>query len=201
MEKFKHLQVPLKEHAMHKHVLAIRGRTASSRDKYLNLLNSTIVRAEEYEPWFQFYHVLWKPWHNYVPLTTDTLPCIVKMLQDPANEEKLKRIAARGAEVGKYLTQQKVDDLMRKILLRYAAMQQYTVDEDPIYFLKRFGHFVKKRYKNAQVMPDDRAPVKFMFSRWISRRIKQMLSCRYNGTYVENSTQKLAYNSPYKCWY
>ena len=223
MERFKHLSVPLEEHVNYRFLAAVRGRTASNRDKYLSLLSSTIVRMEEEEPWFQFYHALWKPWVNYVPMNASNVSCLVKLIQNQSNLPFFEKIAARGAEVGDFLSEEVVENYMRSVLNRYANLQRYTVDPDPVEFTRRFYYFVKKRYANAQVMPDDRNPVKFIFYKWISRRIRQMLACReeaaaasapsFSSTFINGSgvvggsgsssfmTPKPTPPAKIKCWY
>lgn len=198
MEKFKHLIVPLVNHTAYRYLLAIRGRTASSRDKYLNALNSTILWAAEddggdEQPWFQFYHALWKPWVNYVPLRPGNAQCTLDLLDD--NADFAEEIAARGAEVGQFLTQEVVDKQMLKTLRMYASLQTYTVPTDPIEFVRDMYYFVKRRYKTAQVMPDDRNPVKFVFSSWLKRRVRQLQSC------LVNDTRTFSYHNQTGCWY
>ena len=197
MEKFKSMQVPLRDHAAYRYLMAIRGRTAASRDKYLSLLNSTVLWAregdEDESPWFQFYHTMWRPWVNYVPVQPDTAQCTLKLLDD--NEEAAARLARRANDIGAFLTQERVDLQLVETLKAWRDAQDYKVDPDPIEFVRTIYHFVKRHYKNTQVMPDDRNPVKFIFSSWLKRRVRQMMSCR------ANATQTFSYHRQTGCWY
>lgn len=199
MERFKHLVKPLHEHTWYKFLLAIRGRTASSRDKYLNLLNSTILWAQDHHlddrPWFQFYHALWKPFVNFVPLYVANAKCAIDFLISDVGQQHAERIAAASLDVGRFLTQERVDEHLLDVLSRYADLQQFDVDPDPIEFVQHFYGFVKRWYKNAQVMPDDRNPVKFMFYKWLKRRVRQMQACK------ENTTEIFSYHRQGGCWY
>lgn len=198
MERFKQFKVPLPDHARYQYLLAVRGKTASSRDKYLNLLGSTIVWVSEDEPWFQFYHRLWKPYLNYVPMSSDNAVCVARMLQNKSSLDAAALIAQRSQELGRFLTQDVVDAYFTRTLRRYADIQTFTVPPDAIDYMKQVHHRVKKKYRTALVMPDDQSPVKFYFDKWISRRIKQMSSCRTNNTY---NGVELPRDSKYRCWY
>ena len=199
MERFRSEQVPMEEIAQHRFALAIRGKTASSRDKYLNLLGSTITWVTEDEPWFQFPHVLWQPYVNFVPMRVDSCNCTARQLTDARNLAAVEEIARRGQMVGEFLSRSVVDGYLVDALRKYASMQTYKVPEDPVDFLSQIRHLVKKKYKWALLMPDDRNPVKFYFNQWLSRRMKQIQSCRTNNTYGGNKTLPL--NSPHRCWY
>jgi hypothetical protein len=197
-EKNPSAKVTLAAHADFKYLFAMRGRTATSRDKYLNLLNSTILWAaldddEPEEPWYQFYHALWKPFVNFVPVRPNNVQCVLDYLN--ATEDDARAIARRGASVGAYLTQDVVDAQVLKSLRRFAALQSYTVPSDPADFLRSMYYFVKRHYRTAQVMPDDRNPVKFMFYSWLKRRRSQLLACR------GNATQTFSYHNQTGCWY
>lgn len=198
VERFKAFAVRIEDHMAYRYLLAVRGKTASSRDKYLLLLGSAIVWAADETPWFQFYHALWKPYYNYIPITESTAGCVASMLQKPESVAAAAKIARRSLQLGEFLSQEAVDEYMLLVLQRYAALQTFRVHEDPIEFLKWFHRFVKKRYRSALVMPDDPSPVKFFFERWLSRRMKQLQSCRTNNTY--NGVQ-LPEDSKYRCWY
>lgn len=198
MEKFKQFTVKLEDHAKYRFLLAIRGKTASSRDKYLTLLGSVLVWASETEPWFQFYHTLWRPYVNYIPMTEENAVCICRMLNQSENLPKLKEIARRATDLGRFLNQSVADAYMLNVLRKYAALQTFRVDPDPIAFLKNFRSIVKRRYKTALVMPDDQSPVKFVFEKWLNRRIKQMTSCRTNNTF---NGVELPAGSRHRCWY
>jgi hypothetical protein len=198
MEKFKQFKVALPDHAKYQYLLAVRGKTASSRDKYLTLLGSTIVWVTEDDPWFQFYHRLWRPYVNYVPMSGENAACVARMLMDPSSTEPAARVAQRSTELGRFLTQDVVDEYFRGTLRRYAELQTFTVPPDPIDYMKQVQYRVKKKYRTALLMPDDQSPVKFYFDKWISRRIKQMSSCRNNNTY---NGAELPRDSRYRCWY
>lgn len=199
MEKFKSLAVPLINHTAYRYLIAIRGRTASSRDKYLNAIGSTILWAfpendsAADQSWFQFYHALWKPWVNYVPFTPSTLKCTLDLLDQ--HEEPSRQIAESSEQIASLLTQKRVDAHLLRTLRAYASLQQYEVQSDPVEFLRTFFYFSKKWYRNAQIKPDNRAPVKFHLASWVKRRIQQITSCR------KNATQTFAYHNPTGCWY
>lgn len=198
VEKFKHTKVPLVDHARYQYLLAIRGKTASSRDKYLNLLGSAIVWAADDEPWFQFYHRLWRPYLNYIPMNERDSKCVVRMLNKSSSAPIAARIAERSRDVGTFLTQDVADNYFRNVLHKYAELQSFAVSPDPIQFMKNIRSYVKKKYRTELLMPDDQSPVKFYFDKWLSRRIKQMTSCRTNNTY---NGVELPADSKYRCWY
>jgi hypothetical protein len=199
MEKFRSEQVPLEEVSRHRFTLALRGKTASSRDKYLNLLGSGIVWVSEEEPWFQFSHVLWRPFFNYIPMRVNSSVCTARLLADPQNAERLAAVAKRGREVGEFLSTKVVQNFLVDVLRRYGQLQTFEVPEDPVKFLGQVRQLVKKKYRWTFVMPDDRNPVKFYLYSWLSRRMKQINSCYTNNTFGKN--QSLPLNSPYRCWY
>ena len=82
---FKHFAKPLAYHTNYRYLLSIRGRTASARDMYFTVMNSTIVRLEDDDQWFQFQHVLWEPYRHYVPLPVEDrqVMCAVSNLLGP----------------------------------------------------------------------------------------------------------------------
>jgi hypothetical protein len=199
MERFRNEQVPMEEIAQHRFTLAIRGKTASSRDKYLNLLGSGVVWVSEDEPWFQVSHVLWRPFYNFFPMRVATCECTARLLANPENGALIEAVARRGRAVGEFLTSSVVQRHLVDVLRRYAQMQTFHVPEDPIAFLVQVRQLVKKKYRWALVMPDDRNPVKFYFYQWLSRRVKQIHSCRTNNTFGHNQT--LPPSSQHRCWY
>eukprot|EP00388_Colpodella_angusta_P005504 GDKJ01016990.1.p1 GENE.GDKJ01016990.1~~GDKJ01016990.1.p1 ORF type:complete len:261 (-),score=-30.25 GDKJ01016990.1:25-807(-) len=219
---YKHLMRPIADHSYYRYLLSIRGRTASSRDMSFQVMNSTIVRLEDEDFWFQWYHVLWEPYYHYVPLhptnTTMQMCAIRSMLGKPEVEargartvpsiawewSKAKRklvgthvnvskrvflsrsgsyayneeLAANMMQIGEAITQELVDNYVRYILRRYGRMQRYEVDPDPVNYVKRMKSYVAKRHRNVQVIPDDGAPIKYIFHKWLKRRWQQIKSCR-----------------------
>lgn len=83
---FKHFAKPLAFHTNYRYLLSIRGRTASARDMYFTVMNSTVVRLEDDDQWFQFQHVLWEPYRHYVPLPVEdsqVMCAVANMLGPP----------------------------------------------------------------------------------------------------------------------
>jgi hypothetical protein len=54
---------------------------------------------------------------------------------------------------------------------------------------------VKKSFGNAQLMPDDRAPFKYVVTKWLKRRVQQMTMCRTNASNTFNGRNLKG------CWY
>ena len=197
VDRFKHLAVPLVAHAKYRYLMAVRGRVASNRDKYLMALNSTVVWAADSLPWFQFYHALWRPFVNFIPATPDSAACLMKLVSnDSIVASQAEVIASEGMRVTQFLSQDVVDAYFLDLLEQYASLQRYTVAPDPIYFIKQVNQLVRKRYRNAQMMPDDRNPVKFMAYEWLSRRWRQIASCREN-----NGNTTFSFHNQTGCWY
>lgn len=203
VERNRSFVVPLSKHADYQYLMAMRGKSSSSRDKYLNLLGSVIVwavdAADDDRPWFQFYHALWKPYYNYIPMERGgSAVCKVQWMMSPEAVPIAERIAAHGLEVGTFLTQSVADQYLRDVLLQYGALQSFRVPQDPMDFVNAMRKFVKRRHKMSLVMPDDKTPVKFYFEKWLSRRVKQMHACRSNNTF---NGAPIPTNSVTRCTY
>eukprot|EP00759_Apiculatamorpha_spiralis_P015538 PhF_6_TR22235/c0_g1_i1/m.31401/K13667/RUMI, KTELC1; protein glucosyltransferase len=189
-EKFRSLSESLEENAKHRFVVAVRGRAAASRDKYLHTMGCIVLWASHTQEgrWVQFYHSLWEARRTFLPLNIDNVSCDVQWLVPNATLRstnfglRLEKMALRSERMMRFLDSNVTAEYLRNVLRGYSKNQKYSVPHNPIDFMKRFWIFLKKRYKNAFVHPDTRSiNYKPFFSDWVARRINQMVACLQPG--------------------
>ena len=186
-KSFRHLIRPIEDHTRFRYLLSIRGRTASSRDMSFQVMNSTIIRLEDYDTWFQWYHVLWEPFYNYLPLhpsnSTAQMCLIRRTLGFPEQVSDAGRVnvsasrsRSRGritsktlfsSRTGTYASNERIASNMG---LLGEVLTQEVVDNYARYILRRFA--AMQRYT---VSPD---PVLYV------RRMRSFVSKRHRGVQV-----------------
>jgi len=124
-------EVPLEDHCRFKYLFNYRGVAASFRFKHLFLCHSLVFHVGN--EWLEFFYPALRPWIHYVPVPTHAdqnhLLSLVEFAA--ANDEKMRKIAARGAAfIENNLKFEDIYCYWSKLLADYTALLRFKVERD-----------------------------------------------------------------------
>eukprot|EP00672_Neobodo_designis_P026218 CAMPEP_0174831238 /NCGR_PEP_ID=MMETSP1114-20130205/2982_1 /TAXON_ID=312471 /ORGANISM="Neobodo designis, Strain CCAP 1951/1" /LENGTH=451 /DNA_ID=CAMNT_0016065059 /DNA_START=83 /DNA_END=1438 /DNA_ORIENTATION=+ len=179
--------VSVEKHALFKYLLAIRGKSASIRDKYLFFLGSVVLwyapqpphlHDEGPEsPLFQFTHLLFEPFESFVPLFQHKVSCTLQALTSSIDAGET--IGKNGAAILRELSERDVATYMRGLIEGYRRVHGFPVAADPLEYLKQIhAEATKLGLLHNAFAVDGTKRKKTRFGSWLDDTVRRLRSHR-----------------------